>query len=219
MESDVGVLSMKIKDGDAELMLGILRAVDTDNSLTQRSAANDLGIALGLVNTYLKRCVKKGFIKVKQVPANRYGYYLTPKGFAEKSRLTAEFLSQSLSLFKQAKNDYLILLQECKARDWQNVALCGASDLADIFVMYAREHPVNILGIIDIEKTDGVISGFPILDRLDSLETLPDVCVITDLQRPQATYDALIKTFPPERVLASRLLELKTKVSRKAGRL
>ena len=209
---------MKMKDGDAELMLGILRAVGTDNSLTQRSVANDLGIALGLVNTYLKRCVKKGFIKVKQVPANRYGYYLTPKGFAEKSRLTAEFLSQSLSLFKQAKNDYSVLLQECKAKNWQNVALCGASDLADIFVMYSREYPVNILGVIDTEKTDAVISGFAIFDRLDALKTVPDVCVITDLQRPQATYDALIKTFPPERVLVSSLLELKTKVSRRGGR-
>ena len=65
MDSNFGVPSMKMKDGDAELMLGILRAVGTDNSLTQRSVANDLGIALGLVNTYLKRCVKKGFIKVK----------------------------------------------------------------------------------------------------------------------------------------------------------
>ena len=218
MDIEIGVSSMKMKDGDAEVMLGILRAVDTDNSLTQRSAANDLGIALGLVNTYLKRCVKKGFIKVKQVPANRYGYYLTPKGFAEKSRLTAEYLSQSLSLFKQAKNDYRALLQECKVKNWQNIALCGASDLADIFVMYAREHPVNILGIIDTEKTDGVISGFATFERLDSLKTVPDVCVITDLQRPQATYDALIKMFPPERVLVSSLLELKTKSSRKGGR-
>jgi len=218
VDIEIGVSSMKMKDGDAEVMLGILRAVDTDNSLTQRSAANDLGIALGLVNTYLKRCVKKGFIKVKQVPANRYGYYLTPKGFAEKSRLTAEYLSQSLSLFKQAKNDYRALLQECKVKNWQNIALCGASDLADIFVMYAREHPVNILGIIDTEKTDGVISGFATFERLDSLKTVPDVCVITDLQRPQATYDALIKMFPPERVLVSSLLELKTKSSRKGGR-
>ncbi len=207
-----------MKNGDAELMLGILRAVDTDDSLTQRSAAQDLGIALGLVNTYLKRCVKKGFVKVNQVPANRYGYYLTPKGFAEKSRLTAEFLSQSLSLFKQAKNDYHVIIQKCKAKNWHNIALCGASDLADIFVMYAREHPVNILGIIDTEKADGVIDGFTIFDRFDLLKTVPDVCVITDLQRPQATYDALIKTFPPERVLALRLLELKTKVSKKGGR-
>jgi len=28
-------------------------------------------------------------MKIKQAPANRYVYYLTPKGFAEKSRLTA----------------------------------------------------------------------------------------------------------------------------------
>ena len=202
---------MKSEDGDAELILGLLRAVDTDDTLTQRSAANELGIALGLVNTYLKRCVKKGFIKVKQAPANRYGYYLTPKGFAEKSRLTAEFLSQSLSLFKQAQNDYSVLLQECSSKNWRNIVLFGASDLVDIFVMYAREHPVTILGVLDLEKAGSVVSGLAVFDQLDAFDADPDAFVITDLQRPQATYDALIKTFPPERVLGPRLLELKTK--------
>ena len=73
--------------------------------------AGDLGIALGLANAYLKRCVKKGLIKVSQVPANRYAYYLTPKGFAEKSRLTAEYLSVSFNLFRDTRAQFTDLFK------------------------------------------------------------------------------------------------------------
>ncbi len=83
-----------------EITLGLLTAVEANSQLTQRSAAKELGVALGLVNAYLKRCIRKGLIKVKQAPANRYAYYVTPKGFAEKSRLTVEYLSVSLAFFR-----------------------------------------------------------------------------------------------------------------------
>ena len=90
---------------EAKITLGLLSAVEANSALTQRSVASDLGIALGLANAYLKRCVRKGLVKVKQVPANRYSYYLTPKGFAEKSRLTAEYLSISFNFFRSARSD------------------------------------------------------------------------------------------------------------------
>ena len=70
-------------EGDSEITLGVLNAVDENSGVTQRGVAKEVGIALGLTNTYLKRCVKKGLIKVQQAPANRYAYYLTPKGFSE----------------------------------------------------------------------------------------------------------------------------------------
>ena len=77
------------------IMLGLLDAVEQDRAQSQRHLASELGIALGLVNAYLKRCIKKGLVKVSEAPARRYAYYLTPKGFAEKSRLTVEYLSAS----------------------------------------------------------------------------------------------------------------------------
>ena len=81
-------------EGDSEITLGVLNAVEENSRVTQRDVAKNVGIALGLTNAYLKRCIKKGLIKVQQVPANRYAYYLTPQGFAEKSRLTGEYLAQ-----------------------------------------------------------------------------------------------------------------------------
>ena len=87
------------------IVLGLLSSVETDGARSQRRMAAELGIALGLVNAYLKRCVKKGLVKVNDAPARRYAYYLTPQGFAEKSRLTVQYLSDSFSFFRKAKGD------------------------------------------------------------------------------------------------------------------
>ena len=69
---------------DSEILLGLLNSVEENGARSQRHLAAELGIALGLVNAYLKRCVKKGLLKVGEAPARRYAYYLTPQGFAEK---------------------------------------------------------------------------------------------------------------------------------------
>jgi ribosomal protein S25 len=64
--------------GDPEIVLGLLTSIERDSRVTQRKLAGDLGIALGLANAYLRRCVRKGLVKVSQVPLNRYAYYLRP---------------------------------------------------------------------------------------------------------------------------------------------
>ena len=206
----IGTLSLpneNYSQSEAELTLGLLRAVHEDETLTQRSAAQELGVALGLVNTYLKRCATKGFVKVRQVPSRRYAYYLTPKGFAEKSRLTAEFLGQSLSLFRQAQRDYGEVLDYCAQRDWQAIILYGASDLAEIFSLYARDYPISIRGIVDAGVADTHFANLPVFSGRDSLGDA-DAHIITSLRDPQPIYDDLIKSISPERVLAPKLLEI-----------
>ena len=58
-----------VPDDEAEITLGLLNAVEENSAHTQRSMASELGIALGLANAYLKRCARKGLIKVQQIPA------------------------------------------------------------------------------------------------------------------------------------------------------
>jgi DNA-binding MarR family transcriptional regulator len=82
------------------------------------------------VSAYLDRCIKRGLVKVSQAPARRYAYYLTPQGFAEKSRLTVEYLSYSFSFFRQAKADCARVFELAKEQKFQNLVFCGKSDLA-----------------------------------------------------------------------------------------
>ena len=82
-------------------MRDILVRVGESEHVNQRTLAKELGIALGMTNAYVRRCVRKGLIKISEIPPNRYAYYLTPQGFTEKTRLTAEFLSDSLTFFRR----------------------------------------------------------------------------------------------------------------------
>ena len=84
--------------------LQILTEIEQAETLTQRSLSTKLGIALGLTKLCLKRLAKKGYIKVTTIPRNRVKYLLTPRGIAEKTRLTYEYMSFSLSLYRRARD-------------------------------------------------------------------------------------------------------------------
>ena len=90
-------------DREQALTLELLAAIESRSDVTQRHLAARLDVALGLANSYLRRCVRKGLVKITQAPANRYLYYLTPQGFAEKSRLTAHYLSVSFDFYRHAE--------------------------------------------------------------------------------------------------------------------
>ena len=100
-----GVVASIRPGEDERVVLGLLESVEQDGGKSQRRLAAELGIALGLVNAYLNRCIQKGLVKVSQAPARRYAYYLTPQGFVEKSRLSLEYLTYSFRFFRQARLD------------------------------------------------------------------------------------------------------------------
>ncbi len=194
-------------DAETEITLGLLTAVEGNQSVTQRSVAKELGIALGLTNAYLKRCIKKGFIKVKQVPANRYAYYLTPQGFMEKSRLTAHYLSCSFNFFRVARGQCSELFEACAARTWTRIALCGTSDLAEIATLCARDYPVQVIGVIDPDAAGERFAGLAVFADIAEAGEL-DAVIVTDLANPQATYDRMVQHLPPERILAPRFAHI-----------
>src|SRR6201985_745629 len=131
------------------IVLGLLSSVETDGARSQRHIAAELGIALGLVNAYLKRCVKKGLVKVSEAPARRYAYYLTPHGFAEKSRLTVEYLGISFSFFRQARAECADIFSTIRARGFERVVVAGVSDLAEIARICALETDIDIVAVVD----------------------------------------------------------------------
>ena len=184
--------------GDPEIVLGLLTSIERNSAITQRKLAGDLGIALGLANSYLRRCVRKGLIKIGQVPLNRYAYYLTPQGFAEKSRLTAEYLTVSFNFFRRARSDCAELLQECAARGWTRVALCGAGDLAEVAVLSAGESEIEVVCVIDPARAGGRCVSVPIVGDLAAAQQQGafDGVILTDTQAPQRRFDELIASGP-----------------------
>ncbi len=195
------------EDEKPEVIFGLLEAVESNEDMTQRSVASELGVALGLVNTYLKRCVKKGLIKVQQVPPRRYAYYLTPKGFKEKSRLTAKYLSTSLSFFRRAREDCDQVLVAAAQRRMKRVALVGAGDLAEICAVSALESPVEVVAVID-ESWQGAarIAGLELVDG-DALKAKKvDGLILTAMADHPVHYRAAVDLMGAERVLVPSLL-------------
>jgi DNA-binding MarR family transcriptional regulator len=202
----------------SRIMLGLLDAVEQDRAQSQRLLASELGIALGLVNAYLKRCIKKGLVKVRSAPARRYAYYLTPQGFAEKSRLTVEYLSYSFSFFRQAKTDCSELFKAASTRNVESVVLAGQSDLAEIAALCAMEHGVRIVGVVQKDAAKGQFIGLPVFDNFDAVSAGFDAVLITDLLSPRETCDAAVARFTVDRVLVPDLLRIRMRQKRGEGK-
>ena len=192
----------------ARITLGVLNAIDHDRTITQRRIAADLGIAVGLVNAYVKRCINKGLIKVQQVPKRRYAYYMTPKGFSEKSRLTARYLVHSFDFFRQARASCDEALGVAAARGWKSLILVGRSDMAEIALVCAPHHPLRIVALVD-KGADGGESTFASLPLVSNVGTVTepfDGALITDITDAQSAYDAAVKELGAARVLVPALL-------------
>jgi DNA-binding MarR family transcriptional regulator len=191
---------------DAQIVLGLLESVERDGAQSQRRLATELGIALGLVNAYLKRCVKKGFVKVSNVPSHRYAYFLTPQGFAEKSRLTVEYISYSFSFFRQAKSDCATVFEVARERGLTRIALAGVSDLAEIAAICAVESAVTIAAVVDGQSGRASFVGIPVVPSFEAIATEVDGIVVTDLKSTAETIDAALGCFDSDRVLVPSLL-------------
>jgi hypothetical protein len=209
------------------IVLGMLSAVERDNRVTQRHLARELGIALGLANAYLRRCATKGFIKVKEVPVNRYAYYLTPRGFAEKSRLTALYLSTSFDFFRRARRDCAELLADCAANGGRQVALWGAGDLAEIALLSAFEAGIDVVAIIDPAMTAKRVVGKNVVSSLSRVLEIAgaaglDAIIVTDTNTPRPSFDAALAAagrsgIPARKVMAPQLLQAAPSSGASAG--
>jgi hypothetical protein len=199
------------------IMLGVLESVQRGEVQSQRRLASELGIALGLVNAYLKRCVNKGLVKVSTAPAKRYAYYLTPGGFAEKSRLTIEYLSYSFSLFRQAKTDFTTVLRAARASGIRRIAFLGLSDLAEVAAICALDCGMTIVAAIDARSDLASFVGVPVLHAIDELGDEADAVVVTDMKDTLAAIEAATVRFGAERVLVPALLDVRAPAA-KGGR-
>jgi len=195
------------------IVLGLLESVERDGSQSQRHLALELGIALGLVNAYLKRCIKKGLVKVGEAPARRYAYYLTPQGFAEKSRLTVDYLSSSFSFFRRARSDCSELMAEIVARGSSGVVLAGVSDLAEIAMICALESKVGIAAVVDPKATATNFMGVSVVPSFDQVAGPIEAIIVTDLAAPRQTFESATERFGAERVWAPALLGLRVRAT------
>jgi len=153
-----------IKNEEHNLL--ILENIEKNPNLTQADLAAQLGIAVGSVNWYLKRLVKKGFVKATKMQRRRLRYLLTPQGVAEKSRLTTSFMQASLKWYRLTREDTKRFLRDVRHAGFDTVCIEGDGDLSEIVYLSCLEAGVSVLPEID--------SAYPIF-RIEGLQTKLDM--------------------------------------------
>lgn len=187
--------------------LDVLTAVERGETVSQLVLSRRVGVAVGLVNALLKRAVRKGFVKIQNAPARRYVYYLTPKGFTEKSRLVSEYIEWSLSFFRQARTQYADIFERARAARFTTLAIAGHGELVEIAVLAALEQGATVVGIVSTRTNQERMFGLPVASTLDGLGHV-DAVIIADSSDAQATYDTFLALLGAERVLAPALLRV-----------
>ena len=196
---------MNANKREDSLTLEILEKIEKQDNLTQRHLANSLGVALGLANSYMKRCVRKGLIKVHQAPANRLLYYLTPKGFAEKSRLTARYLSISFDFYRHAGDSLAEAFSLCEKQNKTSVLLCGISELAEIASLRAYGRNIDIVGVFDPYSKKEKFLHLPVSHSLDDVAPY-DVCLVTSLDNAVPFVELLNQQLSEDEILIPSIL-------------
>lgn len=189
----------------AQRDLEILSAFSTGKPVTQRNLANQLGIALGLANLYVKRLVRKGHIKVTTIPPNRLRYLLTPQGITEKSRLTYEYMDYSLKLYRNARHVLREAILPLVTQGKRRGAIYGTSEAAELAFLTLREVGVGISMVIAEDGCSGTFFGVPIrpLAELDHGEL--DMIVVPHFLEDHDALRALgARGVPREKILTLR---------------
>jgi ribosomal protein S25 len=173
--------NVKAMDVEAHRDLRLLEAVHEDSRVTQRGMAKKLGIALGLANIYLKRMIHKGYIKVVNVQPNRISYLITPRGIAEKARLTYEFMDYSLHLYGEVRQHLREAMQDCAAAGTR-VAIYGSGEAAELAYLSLKESGMEPVAIFDQEGGREFL-GMPVLPIAGHASVEYDLMIVATLDR------------------------------------
>ena len=168
-------------DIEAHRDLQLLKAVEKNARVTQRTLSTKLGIALGLTNVYLRRLVRKGFIKCVNVQSNRITYLITPRGIAEKARLTYEFIDYSLHLYAEVRQHLRTVLQECAAAG-RRVAIFGRGEAAELAYLSLKEAGLEPVAVFDVERGSDFL-GMAVLPIAEHAAFEYDLIIVATLER------------------------------------
>jgi DNA-binding MarR family transcriptional regulator len=129
--------------------LKILEEIDNDHTPSQRDLSKKLNMSLGLVNSFVKRLANKGYFKINNIPKNRVKYILTPKGAAEKTRLTYQYIQYSFQFYRNARKQLHKLFKHLMTQGVRRVVFYGTGDFAEIAFISLQETSIQMLAVVD----------------------------------------------------------------------
>lgn len=136
---------------DSYLLFRLLCIFNNPASLSQREIAKQLDCALGLVNSYLKIAVEKGWLKAKEAGRNRSNHQLTSKGNQEIRRLALQHACNLDNLFNIVFAQCRQSLQPLKDAGIERIAFCGVDGISNLIWQLLNEAEIEIAVVMDMQ--------------------------------------------------------------------
>lgn len=183
-------MNTKTNSEDSYYSLMLLEELSKEETISQRDLSKRMGIALGLVNSYVRNMISKGYIRVSSFPKNRYKYLLTPKGIAEKSRLTYQHLHYFTNLYTTARKDFKDLFERLEKAGVKRVVFCGVDEVAEIAYLSLQETGMELVGVVDNEH-NGLFFSYAVSPIEDVGSFDYDRIVVTSLKKDSTLSEKL----------------------------
>jgi DNA-binding MarR family transcriptional regulator len=169
---------------EARHELSLLEAVEQNGDVTQRGLSAKLGMALGLTNIYVKRLVRKGYIKCVNVQPNRLFYLITPTGIAEKTRLTYEYMEYSLRVYRETRHRFRTEMARHMKAHRSRIAIYGTGEAAELAYLCLRELGIEPVAVFDGDS-GGEFLGILVRDVKDHRDVEYDLVVVATMASPE----------------------------------
>jgi DNA-binding MarR family transcriptional regulator len=183
--------------------LNLLQELEKNPIVSQRDLSHKFGIALGVTNACLKRMARRGWIRITNMDHRRIGYYLTPKGLAEKTKLTLRLVSWTVQHYSTLKDIIGERLLEIQNKGIERIVFYGVSDEMEIAYVTLQGVKVQLAGIVEDEEKMGQkqkVFGFE-LKKVEQIGTLkPDAVIITSLVDQEKKVQRLRELVDSEKV-------------------
>lgn len=173
---------MNIHNSSDEISLRLLDEISKEPTATQRDLSDRLGIALGLVNAYVKRLYNKGYIKANSLPKNRIKYLITPKGFTEKARLTYGYMHRSIGYLREVRQRIEHTYALMTASGIKEILLWGDGEIAELCYISTRGLPLKVIGVVDGQRAKNGFFGCDIYEAEDLENLKYDAILIAELK-------------------------------------
>ncbi len=159
--------------------LKILEHVEDRPDLPRRVAASKLGVSVKLAHKLLTGLVERGLLHVKKENARRWLYFLTPRGIAEKSRLTREFIEFSMEFYREARRRSAQVCRDLSEDGVRRIAFLGLGELAEIAYLGVQEWGLKLLEVFDEQEAGAEFFGCTVRPAEEVREAEAEAIVVT----------------------------------------
>jgi DNA-binding MarR family transcriptional regulator len=160
--------------GISEKEFEVIRSLEENGQNNQRFIAKEAGISLGLTNLILKKMIKKGYLKARQLTPKKIQYILTPKGILEKAKKSYWFTRRTINNMRDMKQRIQDAILKEYERGVRKFAIQGNGELVDLVEIAMRDLVLGDVTLIRLAD-DGVQSdnGYTLIIADDDSNVTP----------------------------------------------